>query len=101
MYAKTYPALNHVADPAARQRLVHASAPPLIAGTQVNEDLRLLFSARMERQLRQVESQRGIVTRHELLAAVVREHAILTEHAAAQYPTMFAAVVSDNLSYPG
>lgn len=81
MYAKTYPSLNPVADPAARQRLMHATAPPVICGTQVDEEL--LFAAMMERQLRQVESQRGFVTRHEVLAAIVREQAILAEHAAA------------------
>ncbi|KAE8889192.1 hypothetical protein PF005_g6964 [Phytophthora fragariae] len=96
MYARTYPALNPVADPAARQRLVHASAPPIIAGTSIDDEL--LFSAMMERQLRQVDSQRGLVTRHEVLAAVVREHAILAEHAAAEYPTTFAAVVTPGVN---
>ncbi|KAL4159298.1 hypothetical protein PRNP1_005061 [Phytophthora ramorum] len=96
MYAKTYPSLHPVADPAARQRLLHSTAPPILAGTPVDEEL--LFSATMERQLREVEAQRGMVTRHEVLAAMIREHAIMAEHAVIEYPTTFAAVVPPGVS---
>ncbi|GMF26305.1 unnamed protein product [Phytophthora lilii] len=92
LYSRTYRSLPPVADPEARQRLMHASAPPILAGTPLDDEL--LFCVRMERQLREVEAQRGSVTRQELFAAVIREHAVLTEHAAAEYPVTIAAVVT-------
>ncbi|KAG7382006.1 hypothetical protein PHYPSEUDO_005367 [Phytophthora pseudosyringae] len=92
MYTRTYRSLVPVVDPDARQRLMHASAPPILGGTPIDDEL--LFSARMERQLREVEAQRGTVTRQEVFAAVVREHAVLAEHAAAAYPITIAAVLA-------
>ncbi|KAK1933716.1 hypothetical protein P3T76_011930 [Phytophthora citrophthora] len=91
MYSKTYLALAPVADTAARQRLLTAAAPAIAAGTPINDEL--LLSVRMERQLRELEAQRGMVTRHEVLAAMVREHAILMEHAEAEYPGATAPTV--------
>jgi hypothetical protein len=91
VYARTYRSLNPVADPEARQRLMHATAPPILAGTPLDDDM--LFSARMERQLREVEAQRGLVTREEVFAALIREHAVLTEHAAAEYLVPITAVL--------
>ncbi|EGZ23281.1 hypothetical protein PHYSODRAFT_466246, partial [Phytophthora sojae] len=70
MYSKTYLALTPVADATARERLLRAVAPTVYAGTPVNDDA--LFSAILERQLREVEAQREMVTRHEVLAAMVR-----------------------------
>ncbi|ETI39026.1 hypothetical protein F441_15156 [Phytophthora nicotianae CJ01A1] len=96
MYAKTYPSLNPVADPVARQRLLHTTAPPVLAGAPIDEDL--LYGAIVERQLRETEAQRGGLTRREVLAAAIREHAILSEHAAAEYPTTFAAVVTPGVN---
>ncbi|CAI5718192.1 unnamed protein product [Hyaloperonospora brassicae] len=92
MYAKTYPSLNPVVDPVARQRLVHATAPPVLAGSAIDDEL--LLCAIMERQLREIEAQHGILTRREVLAAVIREHAIKSEHAAAEYPSLFAAAIT-------
>ncbi|ETL85928.1 hypothetical protein L917_14600, partial [Phytophthora nicotianae] len=91
MYSKTYLALAPVADTVARQRLLHAAAPAIAAGTPINDDL--LLSARVERQLREVEAQRGMVTRHEVLAAMIREHAIFIEHAEMEYPKAVAPSV--------
>lgn len=96
MYAKTYPSLNPVADPVARQRLIHATAPPVLAGSAVDDEL--LLCAMMERQLREIEAQHGILTRREVLAAIVREHAIKSEHAAAEYPSIFAAAVAPGVN---
>ncbi|KAL4159293.1 hypothetical protein PRNP1_005056 [Phytophthora ramorum] len=96
LYSRTYRSLPPVADPDARQRLMHAAAPPILGGTPLDDDL--LFGARMERQLREVEAQRGMVTRHEVLAAMIREHAIMAEHAVTEYPTTFAAVVPPGVS---
>ncbi|KAG7382005.1 hypothetical protein PHYPSEUDO_005366 [Phytophthora pseudosyringae] len=96
MYAKTYPSLNPVADPVARQRLLNATAPPVLAGSPIDDEL--LFCAIMERQLRDVEAQRGVLTRREVLAAAIREHAILSEHAAAECPATFAAVVTPGVN---
>ena len=96
MYAKTYPSLNPVADPVARQRLIHATAPPVLAGSAVDDEL--LLCAMMERQLREIEAQHGILTRREVLAAIVREHAIKSEHAAAEYPLIFAAAVAPGVN---
>ncbi|KAH7485603.1 hypothetical protein PRIC1_004896 [Phytophthora ramorum] len=92
LYSRTYRSLPPVADPDARQRLMHAAAPPILGGTPLDDDL--LFGARMERQLREVEAQRGIVTRREVFAAVIREHAILAEHAAVEYPVTIAAALT-------
>lgn len=88
MYSKTYLALAPVADTATRQRLLHAAAPAIASGMPINDDL--LLSARLERQLRELEAQRGMVTHHEVLAAMVRENAILMEHAEAEYPQAVA-----------
>ncbi|OWY91703.1 ATP-dependent RNA helicase [Phytophthora megakarya] len=96
MYSKTYPSLNPVADPAARQRLMHATAPPIISGSPIDDDL--LLRAILERQLRDIEAQRGTLTRREVLAATIREHVILSEHAAAEYPTTFAAAVTSGVN---
>ncbi|EEY58816.1 uncharacterized protein PITG_11790 [Phytophthora infestans T30-4] len=96
MYAKTYPSLTPVADPAARQRLQHSTAPPVLAGSPIKE--KLLICAITERQLREIEAQRGGLTRREVLAASIRENAILNEHAAAEYPTTFAAVVTPGVN---
>ncbi|KAL3672996.1 hypothetical protein V7S43_002293 [Phytophthora oleae] len=96
MYGKTYPSLNPVANPVARQRLIHATAPPVLAGSPMDDEL--LFSAMMERQLREVEAQRGILTRREVLTAAIREHALFSEHAAAEYPSTFAAVVTPGVN---
>ncbi|KAE8889197.1 hypothetical protein PF005_g6963 [Phytophthora fragariae] len=95
LYSRTYRSLPPVADLDARQRLMHAGAPPILAGTPLDEEL--LFCAKMERQLREAEAQRGTITRREVFAAVIREHAILTEHAAAQYPITIAAVITPNI----
>ena len=92
MYTKTYPSLNPVVDPVARQRLVQATAPPVLAGSAIDDEL--LLCAIMERQLREIEAQHGILTRREVLAAVIREHAIKSEHAAAEYPSVFAATIT-------
>ncbi|GMF32947.1 unnamed protein product [Phytophthora lilii] len=91
MYSKTYHALAPVADTTARQRLLHAAAPAIAAGTPINDDL--FFSVIMERQLREREAQGGMVTRHEVLTAMIREHAILMEHAEAEYPKAIAPTV--------
>ncbi|KAF4136286.1 hypothetical protein GN958_ATG14458 [Phytophthora infestans] len=90
-YSKTYLALAPVADPTAREHLLHAAAPAIDAGTPINDDF--LLSARIERQLREIEAQRGMVTRHEVLAATIREHAILMEHAEVEYPKAVAPTV--------
>ncbi|EEY58817.1 uncharacterized protein PITG_11791 [Phytophthora infestans T30-4] len=90
-YSRTYRSLTPVADSDARQRLKHAVAPPIPEGTPLDQDF--LFSARKERQLRELEAQQGAVTRQELFAAIIREHAILNEHAAAEYPLTIAAVL--------
>ncbi|KAG6948445.1 hypothetical protein JG688_00015091, partial [Phytophthora aleatoria] len=51
-----------------------AAALAIAAGTSINYDL--LPSAKIERQLRDIEAQRGMVPRHEVLAAMMRKHAI-------------------------
>ncbi|KAG7384686.1 hypothetical protein PHYPSEUDO_002379 [Phytophthora pseudosyringae] len=91
IYSKTYLALAPVADTSARQRLLLAAAPAIAAGTPINDDF--LLSARMERQLRELEAQRGMVTRHEVLVAMVREHTILMEHAEAECPRAVVPMV--------
>uniref|UniRef100_M4BBS3 Uncharacterized protein n=1 Tax=Hyaloperonospora arabidopsidis (strain Emoy2) TaxID=559515 RepID=M4BBS3_HYAAE len=75
---------------------VHYAAPPVLAGSAVDDEL--LLCAMMERQLREIEAQHGILTRREVLAAIVREHAIKGEHAAAEYPSIFAAAVAPGVN---
>jgi hypothetical protein len=96
MYAKTYPSLPRVADSAAQERLLHATAPPVVSGMPLDEVS--LLSTTTERQLREVAAQRGALTHRDVLAAVVREHAILSEHAAATFPTPFAAAVTPGVN---
>lgn len=57
----------------------------------INDDL--LLSAKLERQLRELKAQRATVTRHEVLGAIILEHAILTEYAEAEYPNAVAPVL--------
>ncbi|KAE8977348.1 hypothetical protein PR003_g25845 [Phytophthora rubi] len=47
----------------------------------------------MERQLREIEAQREMVTRQEVFDAMIREHALMMEHAEAAYPKAVAPTV--------
>lgn len=80
-YIANYPALPPLQNLEAQAS--SAAAPAITAGTLIADEH--LLAAMLERRLREAHLMHGMATSNEVVAAVVREHAIMREHVMATY----------------